>query len=106
MPTSDLEAYLQRLVAEHLDGDASRFEELWTVVPDIGRTIRGMTDLATDVQWRRRTLDGWYCVQEGSRYEVYNQERGIVSDLRTFPTEPAAVTYFLRTLGDLPRAHP
>jgi hypothetical protein len=102
MPMTDLEGYLRGAVAEHLDGDASRFDELWARIPGFGQRVRELTRDVGDIQWRRRTLDGWYCVDTGSGYEVYVQERGIVSDLRSFPTEAAATTYFLRTLGYLP----
>jgi hypothetical protein len=101
METPDLESYLQRAIAEHLDGDASRFEELWERIPGFGRTIRGLTRDIGDVHWQRRTFDGWYCVPSGSRYEVYNQERGIRLDIRTFSSEAAAIGYILRTLGYL-----
>lgn len=103
MPTepTDIEAYLQRMIGEHLEGDASRFEELWERVPGIGQKIRELTQGVGDVQWRSRTLDGYYCVDTGSGWSVYYQERGITSDVRRFKTEAAATTYFLRTLGYL-----
>jgi hypothetical protein len=53
------------------------------------------------VQWKSRTWDGWYCVDTGSGHDVYHQERGIVSGRRTFASEAAAGTYFLRVLGYL-----
>ena len=101
METTDLEHYLQSVIAEHLDGDAARFEELWERVPGFGQTVRDLTRDIGDVQWRSRTLDGWYCVDTGSGYEVYNQERGIRSGVHTFSTEAVATTYFLRLLGYL-----
>lgn len=63
--------------------------------------MRDLTRDVGDVHWRSRTLDGWYCVQADSAFDVYYQERGIVSDRRTFASEAAAATYFLRTLGYL-----
>jgi hypothetical protein len=104
MKTTDLEGYLQSAIMEHLDGDASRFEELWERVPGFGQKVRELTRDIGDVQWRSRTLDGWYCVDTGSGYEVYNQERGIRSDVQAFPSEAAATTFFLRTLGYLSRS--
>lgn len=101
METPDLEAYLQTAVAEHLGGDASRFAELWERVPGFAKTVRDATRDIGDVHWKSRTLDGWYCVETSAGYDVYYQERGIASDVRTFSTEAAAATYFLRTLGYL-----
>lgn len=101
METTDLEKYLRSAIAEHLDGDASRFEELWERVPGFGQTIRDLTRDIGDVQWKSRTVDGWYCVDTGSGHDVYHQERGIVSGRRTFASEAAAATYFLHALGYL-----
>jgi len=101
MEATELETYLQSAIAEHLDGDASRFEELWERVPGFGQKLRDLSRDIGDVQWRSRTLDGWYCVKTDSGYEVYTQERGIRSDVRAFPTEAAAATVFLRSLGYL-----
>jgi hypothetical protein len=93
-------------VAEHLDGDAARFEELWERLPGLAQTVRDLTRDIGDVHWKSRTQDGWYCVQAGSEYAVYYQERGIVSDRRAFSSEAAAATYFLRTLGYLDEGSP
>jgi hypothetical protein len=101
MQTPDLEGYLRGVIAEHLDGDGSRFEELWERIPGLRQAIRGLTREIGDVHWRSGTVDGWYCVQTGSGHEVYYQERGIVSGRRTFASEAAATTFFLRTLGYL-----
>ncbi len=101
METPDLEGYLRGVVAEHLDGNSAHFEELWERIPGLARTVRDLTRDVGDVHWRSRTLDGWYCVQAGSEYAVYYQERGIVSGRQVFPSEAAAATYFLRTLGYL-----
>lgn len=101
MEMTDLERHLQRAITEHLDGDASRFEELWDRVPGFGQKVRDLTRGIGGVQWRSRTLDGWYCVDTGSGYEVYTQERGIKSDVRSFSSEAAATTFFLRSLGYL-----
>jgi hypothetical protein len=101
MEAPDLQAYLQSAIAEHLDGDVSRVEELWQRVPGFAQMIRDLTRDIGDVHWRSRPVDGWYCVGTGSGYDVYHQERGIVSGRRTFSSEPAATTYFLRTLGYL-----
>ncbi|MBB4639247.1 hypothetical protein [Longimicrobium terrae] len=101
MEPTDLERYLQSAITEHLDGDASRFEELWERVPGFGQKARDLTRDIGDVQWRDRTLDGWYCVDTGSGYEVYTQERGIKSDTHSFSTGAEATTYFLRSLGYL-----
>jgi hypothetical protein len=101
METADLEGYLRGAIAEHLDGDAARAEELWERVPGFAETIRRLTRDMGDVQWKSRTLDGWYCVDTGAGHDVYYQERGIVSGRRSFDSEAAAGTYFLRTLGYL-----
>lgn len=101
MTTPDLGGYLRSAIAEHLDGDASRFAVLWEQLPGLAQTVRDGTRYIGDVHWKSRTLDGWYCVQAGPAYEVYYQERGIVSDRRGFASEAAAATYFLRTLGYL-----
>lgn len=101
METTELERYLQSAVTEHLDGDASRVEELWERVPGFGQKVRELTRDISDVQWRSRTLDGWYCVNTGSGYEVYTQERGIRSGVHAFASEAEATTYFLRSLGYL-----
>ncbi|HET6397207.1 MAG TPA: hypothetical protein VFF91_10250 [Pseudoxanthomonas sp.] len=83
--------YLQHLVAEHLGGDRSRFDELWTLVPDLPRRLRGFDADGEWLHWSPKTFDGWYCVPARGGFDVYYQERGRVGEVRHFCDERAAL---------------
>lgn len=96
----DFNEYFRTEIAEHLGGDASRFEELWDLVPRFRRRVRGFTR-HLGIRWSRGIGDGLFCVKTGEEYRVYYQERGAVSTPRVFSSEARAVTFVLRELGIL-----
>lgn len=93
--------YVKAAIESHLDGDASRFDELWDLVPGFIGELRRFNGDSEWLHWSPKTFDGWYCVKTGSGYDVYFQERGVIESRRSFPSDRQAVT-FLWEIGILP----
>jgi hypothetical protein len=100
----DVGAFVERLIADRLGGDSSRFDELWDLLPDLGERLRAFDDDSAWVHWRRKTFDGWYCMKEGSTWRVYFQERGGISQNRAFATEKEAVRFALKSVVTIKNA--
>jgi len=92
--------YLQNQIDEKLHGDASRFDELWDLIPDFAGTLRKF-DLNNEwLNWSEKTYDGWYCVTlPDGRYEVYYKERGIKFRSYFFVDERQAFRHLLTASG-------
>ena len=86
-------SYVERLIADELDGDSSRFDELWERVPNFGQRLREFDNDSAWLHWSPKTYDGWYCLKEGSTWVVFAQERGSKSEQRAFASEREAVRY-------------
>lgn len=88
--------YLKQVVDEKLDGDASRFDELWGLVPNLSGMLRSFNSNSNWLHWTRKTYDGWYCVTgSASGFDVYYQERGSKSELSHFGDERSAIRHAL-----------
>jgi len=100
----DVGEFVEKLIADRLDGDSSRFDELWDLLPDLGERLRAFDDDSSWLHWSRKTLDGWYCVKEGPTWRIYFQERGGISESRAFATEKEAVRFSLQKVVRLKNA--
>ena len=91
----DLASYLQQLIRDKLEGDTSRFDELWDRVPNFGNRLREFDADSSWLHWTTKTFDGIYCIAEGSKFVVYFQERGAIDERshRAFLSEREAVRY-------------
>jgi hypothetical protein len=97
----DVSDYMKAVIKSHLNGDASRFDELWELVPGFGERLRSFNGNSEWMHWSPKTFDGWYCVKTTSGYDVYFQERGVIDARRSFPSDRQAVS-FLREIDILP----
>jgi hypothetical protein len=95
----DASDYVKAVIESHLNGDASRFDELWDLVPGFIERLRSFN--SGWLHWSPKTFDGCYCVKTASGYDVYFQERGVIESRRSFPSDRQAVR-FLRELHLLP----
>ncbi len=94
-PHLSVTSCLQALVDDRLGGDASRLDELWSMIPDFAQRLRAFDTDGSGLHWRPKTFDGWYCVAVAGGFEVYYQERGFKEPPRHFADERAAVLYAL-----------
>lgn len=85
--------HLSQLIGQFLDGDASRFDELWHLLPDFPQQLRSFDDKRGWLHWTVKPVDGWYCVATEEGFEVYFQERGQIDGRCRFGSEQAAVRY-------------
>ena len=92
-----LSGYLKHVIAEHLGGDAKRFDELWELVPEFSSQLRGFDSGSEWLHWQPRTFDGWYCLPEQDGYVVYRQERGVRDEFTRFGSEREAVRFAIDT---------
>ena len=83
--------YLQIQVTELLDSDRSRFDELWTLIPDFSAKLRSFNSDGSWLHWSPKKFDGWYCVPASSGFDVYYQERGQIGDITHFSDERKAI---------------
>ncbi|KQP08645.1 hypothetical protein [Pseudorhodoferax sp. Leaf265] len=83
--------YLKNLVVDLLGGDVSRFDELWVLVPDFSAKLRSFNSDGSWLHWSPKTFDGWYCVPSSSGFDVYYQERGLISEATHFSDEREAI---------------
>lgn len=88
-----IDSYIEGVIKEHLGGDARRFDELWSFIPDFGTRLRSFNHDSSWLHWTRKTLDGWYCVAAPIGYDVYFQEQGAISRRRHFISEQEAARY-------------
>lgn len=101
----NLREYVELQIGERLAGDPSRFDELWLMIPDLTRTLRGFDD--SWLRWRRWIYDGYYCLpMDDGRWEVYYQECGSTWPSDRFFDERDAIHFALRTSGILQRDAP
>ena len=90
--------YLEKLVESELGGDKSKFEELWTRIPEFAERLHSFNADSSWLHWTPKTFDGWYCVKASNEYHVYYQERGSKSDFTKFQDEREAINYAIHTL--------
>lgn len=55
--------YIVQVANDKLGGDLSRFDELWESVPNFGQKLRTFDSDSAWLHWRKKTYDGWYCIQ-------------------------------------------
>ena len=101
----NINEYLKQLVADKLDGDASRFADLWELEPELSAKLRSFDNDDAWLHWRPKTFDGWYCVAMPDGFGVYFQERGSKEPPKLFANERDAMTYAL-TSSVLPVTQP
>lgn len=89
--------YLQQQVDEKLNGDVSRFDELWTLIPNFNQELRRFDADGSWLHWTPKTFDGWYCVQVSSGFDVYFQERGSREESKHFADEKEAIKFAIDT---------
>ena len=63
---------LQSLISEKINGDLSRFEELWMSSADFDALIRRI------ISTEKSMADGWYLIKVNGFYDVYHQELAAV----------------------------
>lgn len=97
----DVADYIREVVNEKLDGDSSRFDELWDLVPGFGKKLRSFDPESSWMHWSPKTFDGWYCIDLTQGYEVYYQEHGLLFETTHFKRENEAVKYALTSAGVL-----
>jgi hypothetical protein len=92
--------YLQQEIKEKIEGDKSRFDELWQLVPNFSERLRSFNSDNGWVHWSKKTFDGWYCVKDkDGKFEVYYQERGGREPSEIFSDERDATRFLLKCLG-------
>lgn len=95
-----LHEYIEQVVNDKLGGDLSRFDELWGLIPDFAQTLRTFDSDSGWLHWRKKTYDGWYCVQTSKgTFEVYYQERGNKEPGTAFTDERDAILFALNAAG-------
>ena len=62
---------LKSLISEKINGDLSRFEELWSSSADFDALIRNL------ITTKKSLSDGWYLIEENGFYDVYYQEKAV-----------------------------
>ena len=88
--------YIVQIAKDKLDGNLSRFDELWNLVPNFGQKLRTFDSDSAWLHWRKKTYDGWYCVQTSNgKFEVYYQERGSKEQSIVFTDEREAIRFAL-----------
>lgn len=88
--------YIKQVANDKLGGDLSRFDELWDLVPNFAQTLHTFDSDSAWLHWRKKTYDGWYCVQTSDRvFEVYYQERGSKEPSTIFTDERNAIRFAL-----------
>lgn len=86
--------YINQMVDEQLGGDASRFDELWELIPNLSEVLRSFNSDSNWLHWSRKTYDGWYCVANpNAGFDVYYQERGHRERAKHFDNERAAIRF-------------
>ena len=91
----NIHEYLKQLVADKLEGDTSRFAELWELEPELPAKLRSFDRDDGWLHWRPKTFDGWYCIAMPDGFGVYYQERGSKEPLKLFANERDAMTFAL-----------
>lgn len=89
--------YFTKVVSDKLGGDASRFDELWALIPDFGEKLRSFNADGSWLHWTPKTFDGWYCVRTGSGFDVYYQERGRKEATTHFSDEMEAIKFAINS---------
>ena len=97
-----LNEYIHDLVDRHLNGDPSRFSELWDLLPNfenkIGEEIKKQNSW---VYLQKETFDGWYLIESSNGFELYYQERGLVDwGITKFSNRRKALTTLLQVATD------
>jgi hypothetical protein len=90
MPSYD---HLKQLIHDRLDDDEGRLLELF----DNEEVLNELIAAESPSDWyrfRKRTFDGAYLVKSEHGYDVYNQDRGQISDLRSFEVLRDAARHF------------
>ena len=85
--------YINKLVNEQLGGDKSRLPELF----EDESVFMNLQNMATDSDWYHfepKSYDGCYLVRGFPGFQVYEQERGAMSNLRVFGHLSEAAGYF------------
>lgn len=90
--------YIVQLANDKLGGEFTRFDELWNLVPNLAQTLRTFDSDSAWLHWRKKTYDGWYCVQTSDGvFEVYYQEREVKEPSTVFTDEPKAIRFALNS---------
>ncbi len=85
---------LDSLVKERLAGDRSRLQELF-VGQEVFELLRATGQPGDLYHFEPQTFDGFYLVETSEGFEVYWQERGMKSTVRSFTSlRDAAVALF------------
>jgi hypothetical protein len=91
-----VDEYIEQLANDKLDGNLSRFDGLCDLVPDCAQKLRAFDSNSAWLHWRKKTYDGWYCVQTpDGKFEVYYQERGSKEPSIVFTDEREAIRFAL-----------
>jgi len=86
--------YLEQLIRGRLEGQRQRVGELFAD-ESVFLQLQAMAKSSDWYHFEPKTYDGQYLVRRGSGYEVYEQDRGVKSNLRKFSTlAEAAVELF------------
>lgn len=88
--------YINNLVKDRLGCDRSRLPELFKDES----VFMNLQKLALDSDWYHfepKSYDGCYLVRGVPGFQVYDQERGTMSNLRVFGCLSEAATHFFNT---------
>lgn len=95
-----LHEYLSHQIGNKLAGDATRFDDLWKLVPDFFEKLRSFDSNDAWLHWSKKTFDGWYCLSvEEDCYEIFYQERGHQYPSEFFSDKHAAVRFAFNCAG-------
>lgn len=85
--------YLKNQVEQRLGGDRTRIAELFND-EELFIKLQDLTGTSDWYHFKPGTFDGCYLVRAFPGYQVYEQERGSMSNLRVFSELSDAATHF------------